>query len=93
MRILTQARKVPLTRGRFQQRNLRLFQGEISHVNRLRQNQRHNLHAHLQRFGEDERIFAESWIVCDREILRSHASGENRKTQVADFYLASQSGR
>ncbi len=65
---------------------------DASDVDGLRENQRHDFDAHLQRFGGEERRRTELGIVTDREILGGERTAEEREAQVSDLYFASQGG-
>src|SRR3977135_4275284 len=60
-------------------------------VELLAENERHQFHAHLERFRLDKRGAAELGIVGDGELVGTHAAGEDAEAQIADFHRPSES--
>ena len=61
-------------------------------IQRLRENQRNDFDAHLQRLSGKERGGAEFGIVADGEILGGERASEQREAQIPQLDFASQSG-
>ena len=60
--------------------------GQLGDVQIPRENQRQQLHSHLQRFRLNERSLAEGRIVGNGELLRLYAAAEDRKAEISHRY-------
>src|SRR5207302_985225 len=63
-------------------------EGQTGHLKGARHDQWHPFHSHLKRLGPNEGRLAEGWIVGNRQVVRAHTAGEDRKSQVTNLHLS-----
>ena len=84
---------VPLSGAVVQQGHFRTGNRHAGNIQRLRENQRHYFHAHVQRLGRQERSRAEFRVVANGKVFRGKRSADQRQADVAQLHFASQRRR